>query len=151
MDRNRYEALVKELCKELDVVDVEGVLQRGAMTVAGHEVQVSHFSNDKVAMYLNFSFGIVGAGKTQNAFHQLLVSNMSIYAQDQGQLGVVPATGGILLIVRVPMTDEVDGKWLADTFVHYAEHGKYWRDTLHAVVDEQFAGPPETHFLWMRA
>ena len=151
MDRAKFEALVRELCKELEVADVEGVLSRTSMTVAGYEVMVQHFNNDKGAMYLNFHFGIVSAGRTLNAFHQLLQSNQTIYGQDQAQLGLVPTHGGILLIVRVPMTDEVDGKWLADTFVHYAEHGKFWRNNLHAVVDEQFAGPPQTHFLWMKA
>ena len=151
MSYEKYKGLVGQLCKALDVPDTEVVLQRGTLEIAGFELLVAHYSNDEQAMYLNFSFGIVGAGKTMHVFQQMLQSNMTIYGQDQAQLGLNPSTGGILLIVRVPMTDEIDGPWLADTFTHYSEHGRFWRDNLHNANDEMYAGPPHTHFVWMRA
>jgi hypothetical protein len=151
MSREKYEGLVRAMCEALHVSDSATVLQRGAMEVSGFEVLVAHYSNDEVAMYLNFNFGILGGGKTLHGYFTMLQSNISLYAQDQAQLGVNPDTGGVLLIVRVPMTDEVDGPWLADTFAHYSEHGAYWRQTLHTVHDEEHAGPPQSHFIWMRA
>ena len=33
-----------------------------------------------------------------------------------------------LLIARVALNDEVDGKWLLGMIEHYVEHGRYWRD-----------------------
>ncbi len=151
MSRERYVSLVEELCKELEIADTAAVLQRCAMEVAGYEVLLTHMSSDENAMYMNFNFGIVSGGRTLHAFHMMLQSNMTLYAQDQAQLGVHPETGSPLLIVRVPMTDEIDGPWLADTFNHYCEHGRYWRQNLHDAHDEENMVMPHTHFIWMRA
>jgi len=151
MSRQRYEDLVRDLCKVFEVGNADGVLQRGALEVSGYEVSLLHLGNDEHAMYMNFNFGIASAGKTLRLFYLMLQSNLSIYAQDQAQLGVSPDTGVVLLIVRVPMTDDIDGQWLADTFVHYSEHGRYWRQNMADVPDDQFPGAPSAPFLWMRA
>src|SRR5687767_2654600 len=112
MSRQKYEGLVRELCRLLDVGNADVVLQRTALEVDGFELMLLHLPSDDGAMYMNFNFGITSAGRTQRLFHQMLTSNLTIYAQDQAQLGVQPDIGSALLIVRVPMTDEVDGAWL---------------------------------------
>jgi hypothetical protein len=149
--RQRYEDLVKDVCKAFEIGDAQAVLQRGALEVSGHEIAMLHLSNDEHAMYMNFNFGICSAGKTLRLFHLMLQSNLTIYSQDQAQLGVSPDTGVVLLIVRVPMTDDIDGAWLAETFTHYSEHGRYWRQNISDVADDQYLGPPSAHFVWMRA
>lgn len=151
MSREKYEGLVRELCRLVDVANADVVLQRTALEVAGFELMLIHLPSDEGAMYMNFNFGITSAGRTQRLFHQMLTSNLSIYAQDQAQLGVQPDTGSVLLIVRIPMTDEVNGEYLADTLNHYSEHGRYWRQGIADVADEMYDGPPHTHFLWLRA
>jgi hypothetical protein len=114
---------------------------------------VTQLQADEKAMYLNFYFGCVSAGRTLAAFRLMLQSNMTVYGQDQAQLGLQPDHGGVLLIVRVPMTDEIDGPYLAETITHYSEHGKYWVETLHGVEDEEY--PPVTRttrpFVWIAA
>jgi hypothetical protein len=81
----------------------------------------------------------------------MLESNLLVYAQDQAQLAVNPDTGGVLLILRVPMSDDVDGAWLADTLTHYAEHGRYWRDHMGRALDDMFEGIAGGEFTWLRA
>ena len=151
MSYERYVELVTQMCGVVGLPDPNAVLARGAVEIEGYEVLLSHFENDAQAMYLNFHYGIVTAGRTLRVFRLLLEANLQIYAQDQAQLGLNPDTGGILLIVRVPMTEEVDGTWLADTFNHYIEHGQYWRDNIVQATDEMFEGVCSGEYLWMRA
>jgi len=141
----KYGNLVREMCKAMGIPDAETVIARGCFEVEGYEVLVAHYSNDEQAMYLNFSFGITTAGRTQRVFELLLQSNLSIYSMDQALLGVHPDTGGLLLVVRVPMTDDVDAQYLADTFRHYVEHGRYWKENIFNTADEEFEAqqPPQ--------
>jgi hypothetical protein len=148
---DKFADLVRAMCVEVGAPDVDEVIRRGAIEIGGYEVLLAHYSNDERAMYLNFNFGIATAGRTERLFKMMLESNFTIYSQDQAQLGVHPDTGGLLLIVRVPMTDEVDGAYLAETFTHYAEHGKYWRDNQYATVDEMNDPALPHQFVWMRA
>jgi|SRR5436190_6198711 len=151
MSLDRYRDLVRGLCSVIGLPNADVVLERGAMEVEGFEVLVSHFENDPEAMYLNFNFGIVTAGRTLRVFRLLLEANLTIYAQDQAQVGLNPDTGGVLLIVRVPMTPDVDGTWLADTFSHYTEHGRYWRDSIIEATDEMFSGLCSGEYVWLKA
>ena len=151
MSYERFADLVTELCLVVGLPDARTVLERSAMEIEGFHVQLGHFGNDEGAMYLSFDFGVVTAGRTLRVFRLLLEANLSIYAQDQAQLGLNPDTGGVLLIVRVPMTDDIDGEWLADTFNHYVEHGRYWRENIVCATDEMFEGVCAGEYLWLRA
>jgi hypothetical protein len=151
MSYERYTQLVTELCGVVNLPNAQAVIERGSMEIEGFEVLLSHFENDVGAMYLNFNFGVVTAGRTLRVFRLLLEANLSIYAQDQAQVGLNPDTGAVLLIVRVPMTDEIDGAWLADTFNHYVEHGQYWRDSIITATDEMFEGVCAGDYMWLRA
>ena len=151
MSFDRYRELVTQMCGVVNIPDAAAVLARGAGEIDGYEVLLTHFENDPEAMYLNFNFGIVTAGRTLRVFRLLLEANLQIYAQDQAQMGLNPDTGGVLLIVRVPMTDEIDGNWLAETFNHYIEHGQYWRDSIITATDEMFEGVCSGEYMWLRA
>jgi hypothetical protein len=151
MSFERFKGLVHDLCKVIDLPDPQAVLQRGSIEVEGFEVLVKNYENDPEALYLNFDYGIVTAGRTLRVFRLLLEANLSIYAQDQAQLGLNPDTGGIVLIVRVPMSDTIDGNWLAETLTHYAEHGRYWRDNIVDSTDEMFTGICAGDYYWIRA
>jgi len=151
MSYERYQSLVGELCEVIGLPDAAAVLERGTMEIEGFEVQFANFENDPGAMYLNFYYGIVTAGRTLRIFRLLLEANLSIYAQDQAQLGLNADTGGIVLIVRVPMSDSIDGAWLAETLTHYAEHGRYWQNNILSSTDEMFAGICAGDYFWIRA
>lgn len=151
MSFERYESLVRELCQVVGIPDAETVLNRRCLEIEGFEVQLLHFENDPEALYLNFNYGMVTAGRTLRVFRLLLEANLTIYAQDQAQVGLEPETGTVLLIVRVGLTDEVDGAWLADTFNHYTEHGQYWRDSIITSSDEMFDGLCAGEYMWLRA
>lgn len=151
MSYERYTDLVKQLCTTIGIPDAQAVIDRGVVEIEGYEVLITHYENDAAAMYMNMHFGIVTAGRTLRVFRLLLESNLTIYAQDQAQVGLNPDTGGVLLIVRIPMSDEVDGVWLADTFNHYVEHAKYWRESIVEATDEMFEGVCSGEFMWLRA
>ncbi len=117
----------------------------------GFSVVVDHVSNDPGAMYLQFDYGITTAGRTLSIFRLMLESNLLVYAQDQAQLGLDPDTGSTQLIVRISMTDDIDGPWLFETLTHYAEHGRYWRDHLLQAPDEMYEAISAGDYLWLRA
>lgn len=151
MSYERYVQLVGELCEATGLPGHQTVLARRKIEVEGFDVTVDHVESDPEAMYLQFEYGATTAGRTLKIFRLMLESNLLVYAQDQAQLGLDPETGGALLIVRVPMSDDIDGTWLADTLVHYAEHGRYWRDNMQQAPEEMFEGLSSGEYLWMRA
>jgi hypothetical protein len=147
----RYAALVAGLCDAIGLPDAGAVLTRGWIEVEGFEVLLAHYEQDEGAMYLNFHFGIVSAGRTLRVYRLLLEANLTVYAQDQAQLGLHPENAGIVLIVRVPMSDSIDGVWLAEVLAHYAEHGRYWAGNLLAAPEEAFAGVCSGDYCWISA
>jgi hypothetical protein len=151
MSHERYTQLVSELCAATGLPNAETVLATRKMQVEGFDVILDHVPDDPGAMYLQFDYGTTTAGRTLKIFRLMLESNLLVYAQDQAQLGLDPETGGALLIVRVGMSDDIDGTWLADTLVHYAEHGRYWRDNMQQAPEEMFEGLSSGEYLWMRA
>lgn len=151
MSTERYEALLLDLCRVVNFGDPNYVLQTRSMQVEGFDVQFEHFEEDIHAMYLNFHYGTVTAGRTLVVFRLMLEANLLIYAQDQAQLGLDSDTGGAILIIRVMMSGEVSGEWLADLLAHYAEHGRYWRKNIFESTDEMFEGIASGQFAWIRA
>jgi hypothetical protein len=151
MSHERYTELVTALCQQIQLIDIEGVLARRSLEVEGFHVVLDHVEEDPGAMYLQFDYGITSAGRTLRIFRMMLESNLLVYAQDQAQLAVNPDTGGALLILRVPMGDDIDGTWLAETLTHYAEHGRYWRDNMSNATEEMFEGIATGEYHWLRA
>jgi hypothetical protein len=150
-NHRRYKELVRALCEELDIPDADMVLGCRELEYETFCVLLMHVANDPGAMYVQFDYGVTTAGRTLSILRLMLESNVLVYAQDQAQLGLDPDTGSTQLIVRVPMTDDIDGPWLADTLKHYAEHGRYWRDHLLQSPDEMFEAISSGHYLWLRA
>ena len=147
----RYASLVRDLCATVGLADAEHVLRTRSIEVEGFDVRLEHFENDLDALYANFHYGTVTAGRTLVVFRLMLEANLLIYAQDQAQLGLDTDTGGIVLVLRVPMTYDVDGAALADLLAHYAEHGRYWRKNIIESTDEMFEGIVAGEFTWLRA
>ncbi|MEN2470414.1 molecular chaperone Tir [Burkholderia stabilis] len=146
-----YTALIGELCTAVGLPDVDHVLQTRTIEVEGFDVRLDHFDNDQGALYVNFHYGTVTAGRTLTIFRLMLEANLLIYAQDQAQLGMDSDTGGIVLIVRVPFADDVTGETIADLLSHYAEHGRYWRQNIIESSDDMFEGIATGEFIWLRA
>lgn len=151
MSAQKYAYLIEALCQTVGLPDVDHVLQMHSIEVEGFDVRLDHFEEDEHAIYLNFDFGTVTAGRTLTVFRLMLEANLLIYAQDQAQLGLDADTGGIVLVVRVEMTSDIDGEVLADLLSHYAEHGRYWQNNIVESTDEMFNGIAMGAFVWLRA
>src|SRR5580698_6729067 len=136
----KYVYLVEALCQSVGLPDADHILETRSIEVEGFDVRLDHFEGDENAIYLNFEYGAVTAGRTQTVFRLMLEANLLIYAQDQAQLGLDAETGGIILVVRVEMTDDIDGEVLADLLSHYAEHGCYWQKNIFESPDEMLNG-----------
>jgi len=149
-NRERYLGLLRELCAQLDIPDVDGVLQTRRVEVEGFSVLIDHVTNDPEAMYMQFDYGITTAGRTMSIFRLMLESNLLVYAQDQAQLGLDPETGSSQLIIRVPMGDSIDGPWMMETLTHYAEHGRYWKDHMLQAPDDMFEAISAGDYLWLK-
>jgi Tir chaperone protein (CesT) family len=148
---DKYVYLVEALCQTVGLPDVNHVLEMRSIEVQGFDVRLDHFEGDENAIYLNFEYGAVSAGRTLTVFRLMLEANLLIYAQDQAQLGLDAETGCIVLVVRVEMTDDLDGEILADLLSHYAEHGCYWQKNIVESTDEMLNGIATGDFVWLRA
>jgi len=151
MSAERCSELVWALCEAVNLPDPQTALERGAVEVDGFTIHMRYFENDPEAMYMNLDLGRVATARVLRVYRLMLESNLTLYAQDQAQLGVDPESGVVLLCVRVPMTDEIDGPWMADTCAHYTEHGRYWRDNLSNASDDMFNGLCEGRYMWMKS
>ncbi|MEX3816118.1 molecular chaperone Tir [Paraburkholderia sp. BR13439] len=151
MSWERFTELVTDLCDIVGLHDPKAVIDRRMIDVEGFDVMLDHVENDLGAMYMNFHYGTVTAGRTLVVFRLMLEANLLVYAQDQAQLGLDADTGGIILIVRIPFGPGVSGEWLVDLLGHYAEHGRYWRKNILESTDEMFEGIATGEFLWIRS
>ena len=145
----RFQDLVIALCETVHV-DPQIAFSTGAVEVDGFQIRLSYWDNDPEALYLGVELGPVATARMIRVFQLMLESNLTLYAQDQAQLGLDAESGMVLLGVRVPMTDEIDGAWMAETCAHYTEHGKYWRDNLSNASDDMFNGLCEGNYMWMK-
>jgi len=150
MNWERYTHIVAEMCTIVDLPDVEYVLETRMVNVEGFDVRLEYFEDDPGAMYVNFHFGIVSAGRTLIVYRLLLEANLLIYAQDQAQLGIDADTGGIVLLMRLPLTRDVTGESVVGLLSHYAEHGRYWRQNIIESGDEMFSGIASGEYFWLR-
>jgi hypothetical protein len=146
----RYTEVITELCRVVGLPDVQHVLTTRSI-VEGFDVRLDYFDRDLDAMYANFHYGAVTAGRTLAVFRLMLEANLLVYAQDQAQLGLDTDTGGIVLVLRLPLDEELDGELLADLLAHYAEHGRYWRQNIVESTDEMFEGIASGEYSWLRA
>ncbi|WP_347556973.1 CesT family type III secretion system chaperone [Robbsia sp. KACC 23696] len=151
MSLERRNKLIVELCEELDIPGADAIVEAGFLEASGFDLAIDYLEEDPDAIYLNFEYGIVSSGRTLRIFRLLLESNLLIYAQDQAQLGLDPSTGGIILLLRVPLTADVDGLYLAELVAHYVEHGRYWRKNILESSDEMFDNLASGAFVWIRA
>jgi hypothetical protein len=151
MSIERYVELVRDVCAVVSLPDADYVLQTRTIEIEGFEVQLDHHENDPGAIYVNFHFGTVTAGRTLTVFRLMLEANLLIYAQDQAQLCLDSDTGGIVLLVYVQMTEDMNGDHLADLFTHYTEHGRYWRQNILESGDKMFEGIASGEYAWLLA
>jgi hypothetical protein len=147
----RYTQVMTELCQVVGLPDVDHVLDTRSIEVEGFDVRLDYFDRDLDAMYANFHYGTVTAGRTLVVFRLMLEANLLVYAQDQAQLGLDTDTGGIVLVLRLPFGDELNGELLAELLAHYAEHGRYWRSNIIESTDEMFEGIASGEYFWLRA
>jgi len=151
MSPQHYEQLIRDLCEVVGLPDADAAIARHALEVEGFEILLGYYDNDPEALYLNFAFGSVTSGRSLRVYRLMLEANLSLYAQDQAQLGLDADSGLVLLVVRVPMLDGVDGAYLADTINHYVEHGRYWRENILLAEDEMFESLSHGDYTWLRA
>ena len=145
-----FEALLRELCMVVGLPDPEHMIQHRQLQVEGFDVLLDYLEDDPQAFYLYFQFGIVTPGRTLVIYRLMLEANLLIYAQDQAQFGMDSDTGGIVLLVRIGLTEEITGEWLANLMVDYAEHGRYWRDQIVQSTDAMYEGISNGDYTWLR-
>ncbi|GLU31331.1 molecular chaperone Tir [Trinickia caryophylli] len=151
MSLERRNELIRELCDLRGIGNAESVIKSGVVSINDFDVAIDYFDEDPAAIYINFQFGVVSGGRTLRVFRLLLEANLSVYAQDQAQLGVEADTGGVVLVVRGVLGDHTDGKWLVETIEHYVEHGRYWRENILLSDDEMFRHLSDGSYVWIRA
>lgn len=150
MSAEILDQLIENLCVEVGVGDPASIVAARMLDVSGFECSFEIPEVDPDALYLLFNFGIATAQRTLRLFSAMLEANLTTYAQDQAQMGLDSDTGSVLLIVRLPGLNQIDPAWLAETLLHYAQHGLYWRDNIFQAEDEMFAALCEGEYQWIR-
>lgn len=145
-----FDDLLRDLCNVVGLPDPEDLVARRQIQVEGFDVMLDYLDDDPAAFYLYFQFGIVTPGRTLAVYRLMLEANLLIYAQDQAQFGMDSDTGGIVLLVRIGLSEDVTGSWLANLMVDYAEHGRYWRDQIVQSSDALFEGISNGDYTWLR-
>ncbi len=151
MSLERRNQLIRELCELRGIGDAQYVIQTGLVSIDDFDIAIDFFEEDAAAIYVNFQFGVVSGGRTLRVFRLLLEANLSVYAQDQAQLGVEAETGGVVLVVRAVLEADTDGQWLVELIEHYVEHGRYWRENILLSDDEMFRHLSDGDYVWIRA
>lgn len=143
-------SLLHGLAAELSLPTSGPLCEAGRLELDGFDIVIDQVEGDEQALCVRFEFGIVTAGRTLPVFRLMLESNLTVYLQDQAQMGCDPDTGGLVLLARLPL-EGVDAPWLADTLRHYVEHGKYWRQLMSSSQEAMFDAVCSGDFLWLRA
>lgn len=151
MSLERRDQLIRELCELRGIGDAEHVIRQGVVCIDDFDIAIDYFDEDQAAIYVNFQFGVVSGGRTLRVFRLLLEANLSVYAQDQAQLGVEAETGGVVLVVRGVLGNDTDGQWLVEMIEHYVEHGRYWRENILLSDDEMMRHLSDGAYVWIRA
>jgi hypothetical protein len=151
MSIERRDALFIETCQVLGIPCSEQTINAGMMEVGGFDARLDFYDDDPAALYLNFEYGIVTSGRTLRIFRLLLEANFSIYAQDQAQLGLDAERESIVLLLRIPFYNDLDGAYIASLIEHYIEHGLYWRENILQASDEMFDNLASGAYFWIRA
>lgn len=145
-----FRELLCLLGEELGVPPAYDLAARRCLTLGGFDVRFHYGAADPEAFHIHFDFGICTAGRTLTVYRLMLESNLLVYAQDQAQMGVDNATGATVLLTRVSLAEKVQVQWLADTLLHYIEHGRYWRDKIMTSTDAMFEGIGDGDYSWIR-
>ena len=151
MSLERRNQLIRELCDLRGIGDAGRAIGGGVISSDAFDVAMDFYEEDPAAIYVYFQFGIVSGGRTLRVFRLLLEANLSVYAQDQAQLGVEAETGGVVLVVRGVLEANSDGQWLVELIEHYVEHGRYWRENILLSDDEMYRHLADGNYLWIRA
>ncbi len=145
-----FKALLAALGAELGVPASSAWIERRCLTLGGYDVRFHYGAGDPEAFHIHFDFGICTPGRTLTVYRLMLESNLLVYAQDQAQMGVDNATGAMVLLTRVSLLEPVQVQWLAETLLHYLEHGRYWREKIMTSPDEMFEGIGDGDYAWIR-
>ncbi len=127
------------------------ILRRQQVQVKGIDVMFSQLQDDDDHFYAAFQFGAVTAGRTLKVFRLMLEANVLVYAKDVALMGMDPETGGVVLSLRGAFGGATDGRWLADSLAHFAEHALYWQNNIIDCPDEMFNGVSSGEYQWIKA
>ena len=145
------EYLLRDFCQCVGLPDAETVIARRMVQVRGMEVGFEVFDDEPDHFQIHFRFGSIAAGRALRIFSVMLEANLLVYAKDDAHFALDPDTAESLLLLRVAFCESSTGKWLADTLVHYAEHGQYWKNNILNCEDEQFNGVASGEYKWLKA
>ncbi|SAL07127.1 Tir chaperone protein (CesT) [Caballeronia calidae] len=145
-----HKALLTDFCEVVDIPASDQVLSGGSIDVDGFSVDFLDLEDDESALYVNFHYGIVTAGRTYTVFRLLLEANLLVYAKDDARLGLDPSTGGVILFLRFSEDAGLDGEQLSDILSHYADHARYWRTQIFEASDEMYEGVARGDYTWLQ-
>ncbi|WP_250480083.1 MULTISPECIES: CesT family type III secretion system chaperone [unclassified Caballeronia] len=145
------EILLQDFCQAVGMPDPSFLMAGGSIDVDGFSVDFLDIADEEDrALYVNFHYGTVSAGRSLIVFRLLLEANVLAYAKDDARLGLDPATGGVILFLRLVEDTVPDGNMLADILSHYAEHARYWRTQIFEASDEMYLGIASGDFRWLQ-
>jgi hypothetical protein len=125
MKVDSYEALLTDLCREVDV-DAAPLLQDGRLVVDDTEVALAcEAAADGEHLWICVDFGAVPEAQAHRVYRAMLLANLRSGGLEVGVF-TLHSTGRAALIVRRPLTAAITGELLAQALLHYAAVAKSW-------------------------
>lgn len=142
--------LLNDFCDTVGLYPAE-IIRRRQVQVKGLDVTFVRGTEEDGLFYFSYQFGAIASGRTLKVFRLMLEANVLVYAKDDAVMGMDPDTGGVVLMVRARFAPTANGRWLADTLAHFADHAIYWKKNILDCIDEMFNGISSGQYQWMRA
>jgi hypothetical protein len=128
MSNGAFKALMLDFAKEVGLPDPEQIVETGQFKI--DEFQVALFYDERLVaetIFAYIDFGEIAAERERDAYRAMLESNLIIGGVNAGVLGVHPDTGHAIFSFHLALTDDLNGRVLAQTLEHYVEQAQYWQ------------------------
>lgn len=142
-----FEDLCRHASRELRLDDAEAMGQEETFEIDGVSLEVTYHEFNASLLVLA-ELGRITAGEPADVYRQLLSLQLLTWQQPGIRFGYDDQRDAVMLMLGVPLRDDMTGPWLAQALRGMAAQVKQWRTTLLAGMfawDEAAGGAGSHH------
>lgn len=132
MSKLKFETLLREFCKAVNVEEVDRLLETGHLRVDDFDIAVIHDEElDPELIFVYTDFGELPADRPKRlVYRSMLESNYFIANSHDGILAIQPDTKRAVMTARVNMSHVNSGTEFAQILSGYVDHAERWHESL---------------------